>query len=271
MFKKKSLYLIPVLMLVSASVLGQTNETIKKPSTKPAPKPVTKPAPKPAKTDTISDCKMIEGTTVLSTLTEGAFKEVSVKLDRDDSYIKIGSRNYPFKIAEQKINKPGYDWKYFVKDIKSERHLLKVEKNNFYLLIEFEGEGSEIEGRCPGCLDRFEDSRAPDIQWKSPRQAKIKLKPVAYNNSITFQVEKVDLEGKFEISGMMDIIMPTLNILEVAIKKEVEKQMKKFLNEAAVKNSIAEAFKPTTNQFAFRKITEVYFLDGKLFCCGLKE
>ena len=214
------------------------------------------------------DCKQISGATVAAILSSSTFKELSVRLDRDKSHLKIGDKAYYFKMAEQKIKKPGYDWKYFVNDINSFRHELKFEKNSFYLFIEFEGNGSEIKGKCPGCANAFEDRRAPDVDWEGKRRIKIKMKPVAYLQSITFQVEKTEVEGKFELNGPMDVIMPTLNILEALMNKMGEAQVKKFLGEASVKQKISDAMKPVVSQLGLSKISKVYVAEEQLLVCG---
>lgn len=214
------------------------------------------------------NCKQISGSAVAAILSNSTFKELSVRLDRDKSHLKIGDKQYYFKMAEQKIKKPGYDWKYFINDINSFRHELKFEKNSFYLFIEFEGNGSEIKGKCPGCVNAFEDRRAPDVDWEGKRRIKIKMKPVVYHQSITFQVEKTEIEGKFELNGPMDVIMPTLNILESLMKKMVETQVKKFLGEASVKQKISEALKPVISQLGFTKISKVYVAEEQLLVCG---
>jgi hypothetical protein len=228
---------------------------------------------KPAITSTannkaITDCKQISGGNVETTLLNGAFRTFDLKLDEKEGFLKIGNKRSAFRIAEYKINKPGHNWVYSVNDINSFKHFLKAEKNNFYLYIEFEGNGNEIKGECPGCAKAFKDRRAPDINWKGARVARIKLKPVSFQNSISFQVQEVELEGKFDINGPVDIFMPTVNFLELAIKKAIESQMKKYLNNAVVKKQIADAFKPVVEKTGFNKIQNVYMLNGQLFICG---
>ncbi len=231
-------------------------------------KAVTKPGASAANSKAITDCKQISGGNVETTLLNGAFKTLDLKLDEKEGFLKIGNKRSAFRIAEYKINKPGNNWVYSVKDINSFKHFLKAEKNNFYLYIEFEGNGNEIKGECPGCAKAFEDRRAPDINWKGARVARIKLKPVAFQNSISFQVQEVELEGKFDVDGPIDIIMPAVNFLEVAIKKAIETQMKKHLNDAVIKKQIAAAFQPVTSQLGFMKIKNVYMSEGQLFVCG---
>lgn len=255
----KTSFLFLITAICMGAVTAQTKTQI-----------VTKPgtAASNPNSNAISDCKQISGTNVETTLRNGAFQTLDFKLDHKEGFLKIGNRRSSFLIAEHKISKPGHNWVYSVNDINSFKHYLKAEKNNFFLFIEFEGNGSELKGKCPGCANAFEDRRAPDINWEGKRVARIKMKPVAFQNSISFQVQEVELEGKFDVNGPMDILMPTINFLEIAMKKAIETQMKKYLNEAAIKKQIADAFKPVIDQLGFMKIKNVYMSEGQLFVCG---
>lgn len=124
---------------------------------------VTKPSTSASSSNSkaIADCKQISGGNVETTLLNGAFKTLDLKLDEKEGFLKIGDKRSSFRIAEYKITKPGHNWVYSVNDINSFKHVLKAEKNNFYLSIEFEGNGNELKGECPGCAKAFEDRRAP--------------------------------------------------------------------------------------------------------------
>lgn len=265
--KKTILILLTAFSVSYTTTLAQVKtKVVTKPSNANATGNTT--AATPANNKTIADCKQISGSIVETTLTAGAFQTLDCKLDHKEGFLKIGNTRSSFNIAEHKINKPGHNWVYSVNDINSFKHLLKAEKNNFYLYIEFEGNGNELKGKCPGCANAFEDSRAPDINWEGKRVARIQLKPVAYQNSISFQVQEVELEGKFDINGPMDIFLPTINFLELAMKKTIESQLKKYLNNAVVKKQIADAFKPVVEKTGFNKIQNVYMSQGQLFICG---
>lgn len=255
--KKRTLIIFSTLMLYNIASVAQENSKV-----------VPQPTATGANSKTISDCKQISGGNVETTLSNGAFKKLDFKLDHKEGYLQIGNKRSSFRIAEHKISKPGHNWVYHVNDIHSFKHRLKSEGNSFYLYIEFEGNGNELKGKCPGCANAFEDSRAPDINWEGKRQAKIKLKPVVFQNSISFQVQNVDLEGNFNINGPVDIFMPTVNFLEIAMKKAIESQMKKYLNDPEIKKQIADAFKPVTAKLGFFKIKNVYMGEGQLFVCG---
>lgn len=253
---KKTLTIIVTMLWLSIATAQENSKAVNKPGTSSA---ISK---------TITDCKQINGSNAETALQNGAFRTFNLKLDEKEGFLKIGNKRSAFRIAEYKINKPGNNWVYSVNDINSFKHFLKAEKNNFYLYIEFEGNGNEIKGECPGCAKAFEDRRAPDINWKGARVARIKLKPVAFQNSISFQVQDVELEGKFDVDGPIDIVMPAVNFLEIAIKKAIETQMKKHLNDGVIKKQIASAFQPVASQLGFLEIKNVYMSEGQLFVCG---
>lgn len=228
----------------------------------------TSPATKPAVASNSNDCKMISGAEIASRLLAAEFSSVSVRIDRDNGFLRIGSSKLAFKIQEKKISKPGYNWLYYVNDINSIRHRFVFEKNAFWLQLDFESDGSEIKGTCPGCRDRFEDRRAPDLQWKAPHQIFIRLKPVIYQQSVAFEAEEVNVVGKFEINGPSDILLPMLNSLEWSIRKEMEKQIKKYLNSPVVKKRIGDLIKPIIVGAGIVLPKKIYSTDGQLFICG---
>lgn len=227
-----------------------------------------KPAPATVKVSNANDCKTISGSEIAALMMAGEFSSVSVRLDRDNGFFRIGSDKRGFKIAEKKITKPGHNWVYHVNDINSTGHAIVFEENAFWLRLDFEGEEHEIKGRCPGCADRFEDRRAPDLNWVGARQIFVKLKPIIHNGSISFQADKVNMVGKFEFNGPSDILMPLLNSFELAIKKEMEKQVKTYLNSTAVKLRISKTLKPIIDKIGIEAANKVYTTDGQVFVCG---
>lgn len=247
------------ILLTALTTAGQNNPVIR-PRTNPAPKPVT--------VSGSNDCKMISGTEIATRLLAAEFRSVSARIDHETGFFRVGNSKLSFKIQEQKINKPGYNWVYQVNDINSIRHRFVFEKNAFWLQLDFESDGSEIKGTCPGCRDRFEDRRAPDLHWKGPNQIFIRLKPVIYQQSVAFEAEEVNVLGKFEINGPSDLLLPMLNSLEWSIRKEMEKQIKKYLNSAIVKRRISEIIKPIILAAGIVLPDKIYSTDGQLFICG---
>ncbi len=215
------------------------------------------------------NCKAIDAKRLALPILRKQLAPMEIVLNKTGSYIKLKNQTIRFDMGEREVRGPARKWVYYVNDVQSIRgkNKLTYEQGKFYLSIEFEGNGSEIKGKCPGCLKRFRDSRAPDFNWKSPRIAKIRLKPIAYNGSVAFDVEKVDLLGKFEMGGKMDILIPVLNALEIKLKREIEKQTKKILNSPENKAAFAKGFEGFVKLNRLSRVSSVYTAGNKLFFC----
>lgn len=197
-------------------------------------------------------------------------RNLELTLDRDRSTLKIMDDTQVFTIPEKKIDKPGHNWTYFVKDIQSINQWIEFDNQarKFILTVEFEGNGSEIKGVCRGCMKRFRDSRAPDINWKGKRLAKITLVPIAYDNSIAFDVEKVDLVGPFDLNGPTEAFLPSLvAFFEAKLKEGIEKQARKILNSENNKLAMAEAMRPTVRFLGLTSVRTVEITGLNLYIC----
>lgn len=196
--------------------------------------------------------------------------DLEMVLDKTNAYIKLKGKTFRFTIPEDRVKKPGRNWVYFVNDIRSipDRNVMSYKNGKFYLSMEFEGDKKEYKGRCPDCLKRFRDSRAPDFNWKSPRIAKITLKPKAYNNEIYFQVTNVDLSGKFEMGGKMDdFLLPMLNGMEIKLRNQMERQFRKILNDKAIRPQISKAFDAFVKMNGLKRVNSIYTSNNQLFFC----
>lgn len=215
------------------------------------------------------NCKAIDANRLALPILRKQIAPMEIVLNRTNSYIKLNNQTNKFDMGEHKVQGPVRKWVYYVNDVQSLRGKNNVtyENGKFYLLMEFEGNGNEIKGKCPGCIKGRRDKRAPDFDWKSPRIAKIRLKPIAYNNSIAFDVEKVDLVGKFEMGGKLDILIPMLNAIEIKLKNEIEKQTRKILNMPANKAAMAKAFEGFVKLNRIERVSSVYTSGNKLFFC----
>ncbi|MCF7561342.1 hypothetical protein L3X39_11905 [Sabulilitoribacter multivorans] len=215
------------------------------------------------------NCKAIDANRLALPVLRKQIATMEIVLNRTDSYIKLNNQTIKFDMGEHEVQGPARKWIYYVNDVQSIRgkNNLSYENGQFYLTIEFEGNESEIKGKCPGCMKGRRDKRAPDFNWKSPRIAKIRLKPIAYNGSIAFNVEKVDLIGKFEMGGKLDILIPMLNAIEIKLKNEIEKQTRKILNLPQNKAAMAKAFEGFVKMNRLERVSSVYTSGNKLFFC----
>ncbi|WP_299557468.1 hypothetical protein [Seonamhaeicola sp.] len=218
---------------------------------------------------TAQNCKAIDANRLALPALRKQIGTMEIVLNRTNSYIKLNNTTTKFDMGERTVQGPVRKWIYYVNDIQSLRgkNKLTYENGKFYLSLEFEGNGSEIKGKCPGCMKGRRDKRAPDFNWKTPRIAKIRLRPIAYNGSVAFDVEKVDLKGKFEMGGKLDLLLPVLNAIEVRLKNQIEKQSRKILNMPANKAAVAKAFEGFVKLNRIKSVSSVYTSGNKLFFC----
>lgn len=216
------------------------------------------------------ECKQLSTRIVTGILRNQVARTLRLKLDRDDSYLTIMGDTQNFTIPEKKIKKPARDWTYFIKDMQSINSWIEFDNQakQFILTVEFEGNGSEIKGVCKGCKKRFRDSRAPDINWKGKRLAKIRLSPIVYDNSIAFNVDKVDLVGKFDLNGPTEKFFPSLvKFFEKKLKDQVEKEARTILNRAENKQAIANAMRDTVQFLGLSSVRTVEITGLNLYIC----
>lgn len=194
-----------------------------------------------------AQCTSITISRLTSTLKALIEPTISIKLDRDDSRLSLLGQTQRFKIPHEDISKAAHDWRYWVQDIRSDDSNLWYDKQklNFALDVRFEGEGSEIKGVCPGCLVGNNDNRAPDINWKGGRIARIRFKPMAFENSVTIQVISVELFGEFDLNGFLESIFPRMvRKMEAKIKRDIQSQATTILNRTDIRRSIANQLRP---------------------------
>ncbi|WGK63893.1 hypothetical protein [Croceiramulus getboli] len=216
-------------------------------------------------------CQQISTRIVTGLLRNSVTRSLKVKLDRDDSYVTLMGNTQRFTIPEKEVQGPARKWKYYVKDLNSFKSWITFDdkRKQFYLFIEFEGNGSEIKGECPGCLRRFRDSRAPDLNWEGKRVAKIHLTPIPYDNSVAFEVDKVELEGKFDLNGPTEFFLPSLvKFFENRIKDGIEKQARAILNSPENKKAMADGMRGTLSMLGLTRVSSVEITDRNLYVCN---
>ena len=223
-----------------------------------------------AKSQTSGSCTSIDGRRLALPTLRRQIGDIEVYLNKTNAYVALKGKKYFFNIPEDRVDKPGRNWRYHINDIKSDpsKNRLTYKNGKFYLTLEFEGEGREYKGLCPGCLKRFRDSRAPDFNWESPRQAKITLTPKAQGGDMYFQVTKVDLSGKFEMGGRMDdLLIPMLNGMEIKLRNQMERQFKKLFNDKYIRPQLSKVFDGFVKMKGLNRINRIYDTNGQLFFC----
>ncbi|MEZ4685514.1 MAG: hypothetical protein R3B47_05470 [Bacteroidia bacterium] len=196
-----------------------------------------------------------------------ALSNTQIKLDKSATVSFTGTYTYKFSIPEEKIEKPGYDWKYYVKDVNSNSAKITQDGSQFKLKVVFEGNGSEIKGERYNGRDR--DGMAPDINWEGDRSVEIFFKPIAYSNSLSLQVTSVKVNGRFEINGRIDDICKRIgNKVEKRIKAEIQKAATEILvNNAAIKKQIADKVRPHLQRAGLGGFRSVVINGSKMTFC----
>lgn len=284
----KALIKISILVFLLTPLFGQAQfvpqkttkktTTLKKPTSTATVKPkvVTAKPTETKQTGTVEiretkGCKSLPASGVSRVLTNRIANTLKVKLDKEDSYIHFNDNMQPFAISEYTVDKPGHNWKYFMNDVRSTGAEASFDEESrvFYLKVTFEGDGSEIKGRCPGCVNRYEDSRAPDINWLGDRQLILELKPIVHNNSIAFEVTAAKLKGHFAINGPVQAFLPGLvTYFERQIMSNVEGQAKRLMNTPSVRTMMSDAFRGTVNGLGLVNIDTVETGDNNLYICN---
>lgn len=207
-----------------------------------------------------AQCKDIRVSDLTRTLKKLIEPSIAITLDRDHSRFSILGRTENFTIPAYNVKKVARDWRYHVQDIRSEDSNLwfKKETLNFVLDVKFEGDKSEIKGICPGCLRRFRDRRAPDVNWKDPRIARLFFRIVPHNRSVTLDIRAVELIGEFDINGPLESFFPRMvRNQEAKIKSSIQKEAKDILNRNDIKNRIANELRPLLAALGIRNVTDV--------------
>lgn len=223
-----------------------------------------------AYTPTSGSCRSIDGRRLALPTLKRQIGGIEVYLNKTNAYVALKGKKFFFNIPENRVDKPGRNWRYYINDIKSDpaKNQLNYKGGKFYLTIEFEGEGREYKGLCPGCLKRFRDSRAPDFNWESPRQAKITLTPKPSGGEVYFDVTKVELSGKFEMGGRLDdVLLPMLNGMEIKLRNQMERQFKKLFNDPYIRPQLSKAFDGFVKTKGLKRVNRIYDTNGQLFFC----
>ena len=172
-------------------------------------------------------CVDIDTKKVITYLNKEVKPRFDLKLDKDDGFLAIQGKGkrQNFSVPTVTTVPISRKWTYHFKDVRriDSNFFYDSKKNLFALDVNFEPNGPELKGLCPGCLKRFRDRRAPDINWLSPSILRIFLNPTIYQNSISFEVSDIRFIGKFEANGLGKKVIPVATKIEHATKKELIK------------------------------------------------
>lgn len=207
-----------------------------------------------------AQCREMNVNQLTGTLKSLLLPSLSIKLDRDDSRFSILGRTERFAIPAENISKPARDWRYHVQDLNSDDSNLWFDKNqkNFVLDVRFEGDDSEIKGICPGCLRRFRDRRAPDVNWKGARIARLRFNPIPYNGTVSIEIVGVELFGEFDINGPLESFFPRMvRNIENRIKRDIQNKGATLLNNNAIKQRIGREIRPLIQALGINSVRRI--------------
>jgi len=188
-------------------------------------------------------CTDINTKTVTSYLNKKIKPRLDIKLDRTDGFVAINGTRQDLDLQDLKISPISREWTYYFVDVRrsDSNFWYNSKKNKFILDVKFEDKGIELKGRCEGCwTKRSKDDRAPDVNWGDPQILRFTLKPIVYQRSVSFKVEKVDVLGKLVGRGFGDLI----TTLTKDISKEVNEEMIRVFTTDVTKRLFNDAIRP---------------------------
>ena len=188
-----------------------------------------------------AQCVDISTKDVVNYLNREIKPSLDLKLDKDDGFLAIKGQRQNLQLPEVSLDRGKWKrtWTYSFYNIR------RVDNNFFYdsnknliaLDVKFESDESELKGRCPGC-PKSKDLRAPDINWTSVQILRLYLKPIVYDNSISFEVDDIKYIGDFKANGlfgglMNELIRKSLNQLKSELQKVFQNgQTQRLFNDA---------------------------------------
>lgn len=232
-FKAKKTFFIMVIFLVNASIFAQCREV-----------------------------RIDQLTEVLKDLITPTMR---IKLDKDNSSLSILGQTKRFTLPSETISKVGNDWTYWIQDIRSDDSNIWFDKNrnHFVMDVRFEGNDSEIKGVCTGCRLGNKDNRAPDINWKGARIARLRFRPSVFEGSLTIEVLDVELFGEFDLNGFLESIFPRMvRNMETKLKNEIQTKTHEILFQTSTKRQIANAIRTPLEALGIRNVRRIEHTPG---------
>ena len=212
-------------------------------------------------------CKPMDIVKTEEILRDRVGRTFAAKLDKDYGFIEIMGNRQNLNFEEFNVRSIKNTWVYSLNDINSQITRVKYQDNRYLMTIEFEHDGNEIKGICPRCLGS-DDNRAPDINWNNPA-LQIVLKPMAYDNSFTFEVEKVNMLGDFEINSKIKFFLPALTVFfRNKMQDKFRTQMQNTFNSDTVKRMLAEVFRPEVNLLGLHAVKNVDMSRDQIYLCN---
>ena len=176
----------------------------------------------------------------------------------DKSYVLLptGQRR-SFKVPEQSFRFPKTNrhLKHYVKDFNSSSFKAHVDGSQLIFVAEFESEGEEVKGKCvrrggPAWKRKWVECSfgiERDVHLNNSR-VEIVVKPVAYNGSISYSVQKTKFKTDVSISNRLckaakGICGRIESWLDAKLTKAIVASMKASLSDRTVRSKVASVLR----------------------------
>lgn len=216
---------------------------------------------------TSAQCNDISTKSVIDYLNREIKPSLDLKLDKDDGFLAIKGQRQNLQLPEVSLYRGKWKrtWTYSFYNIR------RVDNNFFYdsnknliaLDVKFESDDSELKGRCPGC-PKSKDLRAPDINWTSVQILRLYLKPIVYDNSISFEVDDIKYIGDFKANGLFGGLMNKL-ILESL--NQLKSELQKVFQNGQTQRLLNDAIKPLLRTNNISNVRSVSMASSSLRAC----
>ncbi len=211
------------------------------------------------------NCVDIKTGAVTSYLNKKIKPRLDLKLDKNDGFLAINGQRQNLYMPDITVSPISRTWNYYFEDVR------RMDSNFFYdsktntiaLDVKFEKNGSELKGVCNGCLKRYKDSRAPDVNWEGPQILRIYLKPMIYQRSVSFQVIDVTMIGDLSANGVGDLIP---NLMK-KIGNQLNVEIKKIFNSSETQRLFNDAIRPLLKENKVGSLASVSMASSSMRVC----
>ena len=211
------------------------------------------------------NCVDIKTGDLTSYLNQKIKPSLDLKLDKNDGFLAINRQRQNISMPDIEVSPISRTWNYSFNDVR------RTDSNFFYdsntnaivLDVKFEKNGAELKGLCHGCIKRYRDSRAPDVEWEDPQILRIYLKPIIYQRSISFNVINVKMLGDLSANGVGNMIPNLTNKIATQLNIEI----KKIFNSGETQRLFNDALKPLLNSNKVGSLASVSMASRSMRVC----
>lgn len=174
---------------------------------------------------------------------------------KNSSYVRFkGQSISAFSVEPYDVYKLfGRQHTYYVSDIRSSVVNITAQDKSFYLSLDFELEGAELEGRCVTKSSRsgYQEcsSFLPAVNF-SKAQVVARLRPIAHKGSLSFYISSAKIVGDVEIEyckswflGFFCTEFVRIPQRTARLKTQIASKLKNFVNAPRMRDHIARNIK----------------------------